>query len=105
LNPCPGPGYTNPITRNAVYGPAYIETDFNLRRNFTIPWHAVRLEMRGEAFNVFNTPNLANPYASLPLNTTSQANAGAGTILATTGKNGFAGTNGRRIQIALVLHY
>jgi hypothetical protein len=105
FNITPGLGYTNPISRNALYGPAFLETDFSLRRTITLPYNGVRFEMRGDAFNVFNTPNLANPYARLSGNASTAANEQPGVILATVGKNGFAGTNGRRIQIALIIHY
>jgi hypothetical protein len=114
LNPIPGygcidaasgHGCLNPISRNALYGPAFIETDFNLRRTVAIPYRGMEFEMRIEAFNVFNTPNLANPIISLSGSTTTAANLSAGQIVATVGKNGAVGTNGRRGQISLILHY
>jgi hypothetical protein len=105
LNPCPGLGYTGAISRNSLYGPAFIETDFNLRREFDLNERGTRLELRADAFNVFNTPNLANPLISLALNTAASANINAGQIISTVGKNASLGSNGRHLQLVVILHY
>ena len=105
LNPCPGLGYTGAISRNSLYGPAFIEPDFNIRREFNLPFRESRLEFRADAFNVFNTPNLGMPIISLALNTSAAANLNAGQIITTTGKNASLGSNGRHMQLALIFHY
>lgn len=106
LDPCPGYGNVRPpITRNSLYGPAFIEPDFNLRRQFALPERGMRLELRADAYNVFNTPNLANPIISLALNAATAANLNAGQIISTVGKNASLGSNGRHLQLVLILHY
>jgi hypothetical protein len=105
LNPCPGLGYTGAIGRNSLYGPAFIETDFNLRRQIDLNERGMRLEFRADAFNVFNTPNLANPLLSLALNPAASANLNAGQIISTVGKNASLGSNGRHLQMVVIFHY
>jgi hypothetical protein len=104
FNPTPVYGYNNPTSRNSLYGPAFIETDFNLRRLVTVR-EGKTLEFRADAYNVFNTPNLANPIISLATNAASAANLNAGQIIATLGKNGSLGSNGRHLQLAVVFRY
>lgn len=98
-------GTKSTVTRNSLYGPAFIESDFSLRRSIKLGIHGMQLVMRADAFNVFNTPNLANPVTSISNNAAVAASLDHGEILATTGKNGVVGTNGRRVQIAFVLQY
>jgi len=99
-------GYTNGVSRNFLYGPAFIESDFSLRRSINLKVEGMKLQMRVDAFNVFNTPNLANPNATIPSTASSYVTGTAhGAILATTGNNGSVGTNGRRIQLAFILRY
>jgi hypothetical protein len=105
FNPTPTYGYTNPTSRNSLYGPAFLETDFNLRRQISLGDSKRVLEFRADAYNVFNTPNLANPIISLATNAASAANLNAGQIIATLGKNGSLGSNGRHLQLAFILRY
>jgi hypothetical protein len=75
-------------------------------RIFTIPERrGMTLEFKADAFNVFNTPNLANPSAQLSNSATNQLIGNFGKILSTVGTNGNVGTNGRRMQLSLVLRY
>ena len=90
------------IGRNSLYGPAFLETDMNIRRDIPLPERGMRMELRADAFNIWNTPNLAQPYSTLAQ--TPSGNS-PGNILSTTGKNGVAVTNGRRVQLAFILHY
>ena len=62
-----GPGWTitPPLTgqfgnmgRNIVYGPGYLDLDFSLSKMFTFG-ERVKLELRGEFFNILNHPNFA----------------------------------------------
>jgi len=99
------PGYTNGISRNSLYGPAFIESDFTLRRTIAIPYRGMKFEMRGEAFNVFNTPNLGPPTAAISSGASTTQTTDHGEIVSTVGKNSTAGTNGRRVQIALELTF
>jgi hypothetical protein len=108
LNTPVAPNYTNGIARNFLYGPAFIESDWGVRRTINFPWEGKRLEIRAEAFNVFNTPNLANPTGTISAGSSVGAPTGSGNhaeITSTAGKNGTVGTNGRRVQLAFVFYY
>lgn len=106
LNPCPGLGYTGAISRNALYGPAFIETDMNLRKQIPLRLtSASLLDLRLEAFNVFNTPNLGPPGLSNSDVASTSGNNAAGQIITTVGKNPFSNSNGRRVQLVMVFHY
>ena len=56
-------GTFSPVKRNSFVGPGYIQTDMNIGRQFPLSGirEGMRLVFRADAFNVFNTPNLANP--------------------------------------------
>jgi hypothetical protein len=55
------PAYTfGNAGRNSVYGPGLQKTDVALQRDFRLVG-ATRLEIRAEAFNVFNRTNLGTP--------------------------------------------
>lgn len=97
-------GYTNAVSRNSLYGPAFINTTFSVRRSVDLKYRGARAELRADAFNVFNTPNLANPIASVNGSGTSTA-LDNGRIVATVGTNGTVGTNARRVQIAFLIFY
>ena len=47
------------LARNAVIGPAFFNTDLSLIKKTQVG--GATLELRAEAFNVFNHPNLGNP--------------------------------------------
>ena len=53
--------------RNTLIGPGIVSTDLSVQRNFSLPYvsERSRLEFRGEAFNLFNTPQFGTPNASL----------------------------------------
>jgi hypothetical protein len=88
----------------------------------------MRLLFKAEAFNVFNTPNLAQPQATfsctstqlgggpcLPTNLSGGASATTpptlsatstfGQILSTFGNNGNTSTNGRRMQFSMTVYF
>ena len=50
-------------SRNPARGPAYRDLDFALARHINLPGEA-GLEFRGEIFNIFNTPEFAQPNGS-----------------------------------------
>jgi hypothetical protein len=52
------------LERNALRGFGVSQLDFALRREFHIT-EAVRLQLRAEAFNIFNRPTFADPISSL----------------------------------------
>jgi hypothetical protein len=96
----PDYGHTGNVGRNSLYGPAYQQINFSLRRDLSFS-EGVIGELRADAFNVFNTPNLALPQASF----SASSAIGVGQILNTVGTNGAATTNGRRVQLAFILRY
>ncbi len=97
------PVYGN-VPRNYFVGPAFINTNFAVRRRFNIPPGRGRtLDFRVDAFNVFNTPNLGTPGHSL--SGAAGKNSNFGVISATVGSNGAVGTNGRRLQISGTIRF
>jgi len=96
----PDYGHTGNIGRNSLYGPAYQQINFSVRRDLPFS-EAIKGEFRADAFNVFNTPNLGKPQSSF----SASSAIGVGQILNTVGTNGAATTNGRRIQLSFILHY
>ena len=72
--------------RNGYVGPAYLSTDFGLHKQFGLWSEGSRLELRGEAFNVFNQTNYAPP----------DGNVNSGTFGALTTINGAP----RQVQVA-----
>lgn len=91
--------------RNFLTGPAYISNNMALTRMFSLSQRrpGLTLNLRAEAFNVFNTPNLGQPYSALSGVTTKNTNWGV--ILSTVGDNGTVGTNGRRMQFSATLKF
>lgn len=89
----PPAGRVGNLGRNVFHGPHAINFDLSLFKNFAIT-EQQRVEFRAEMFNIFNTPQFANPSGNI----TAPANFGRslGTI---TTSSGFA-TN-RQIQFAL----
>ncbi|HEY7305046.1 MAG TPA: TonB-dependent receptor [Bryobacteraceae bacterium] len=73
--------------RNTILGPGFDNVDFGLHKNFPIH-EQVRLQFRGEFFNIFNHPNFAPP-------DTNYGDDTVGQILSTLGT--------REIQLALKL--
>lgn len=52
--------------RNVLTGPGFYSTDAAVSRDFTLPFNdRSRVEFRGEAFNLLNTPQLGNPNATV----------------------------------------
>jgi hypothetical protein len=98
-------GTLGDVGRNSLRGPAYIATNMAVGRIFPLPREGTTLEFKADAFNVFNTPNLANPFAQLSNSASNTAVSNFGRVLSTVGTNGNVGTNGRRMQLSLVLRY
>jgi hypothetical protein len=62
---CTGP--TNPmgnLSRNKYYGPSFKDIDFSIFKNFALTEH-VKLQLRGEIYNLFNRINLASGAGSV----------------------------------------
>jgi len=60
----PPPNTLGNIGRNAVRGPGFANFDVSLFRSFVVK-DQTRLEIRGEAFNITNTPHFANPIGNV----------------------------------------
>lgn len=67
--PAPAFGEQGNLGRNTYIGPGYINTDFNIVKNTTIPWfwqdEAAAFQFRAEFFNLFNNVNLQNPEGNM----------------------------------------
>jgi len=87
------------VGRNTIIGPAYINTQFSLTKNFSFARfrEGMRGQFRAEAFNVFNTINLGQPAATY---STSAAQA------STFGSINSSGANPNRvIQFGFILYF
>jgi hypothetical protein len=54
--------------RNAFRGPSYLNTDLSLFKNLPVPWlngRSARVQIRIEAFNLFNTAHLGTPQTAI----------------------------------------
>lgn len=57
----PGTRHFGNLGRNSLVGPHFRQFDFSIFKNTTIT-ERLKLELRFEAYNLFNHPNFANPY-------------------------------------------
>jgi len=120
----PTQGIFSPQQRNSFIGPGYITTDMNLGRDFPMQSlrEGMRLNVRVDFFDVFNTPNLAQPNSTFSCQSTnlngascvsipSNTNIGFsktstfGEITKTLGSASNSSATGRKAQIALTLYY
>jgi hypothetical protein len=85
----PGPNRFGNAGRNSLRGPGFINYDMSVVRNFRM-FERVRLELRGEAYNLTNTPRWGNP-------TNNVNNAAFGQILSASGE--------RELQVAMRLTF
>lgn len=103
--------FTSPATgtygnapRNFLTGPGFISNNLGVTRAFPLSHDSGKtLNFRAEAYNLFNTPNLGQPFSSLSGVTSKNTNWGV--ILATVGNNGAVGTNGRRLQFDATIRF
>jgi hypothetical protein len=94
FNPCafdnPPGGELGTANRAPLYGPRFVNTDFSVIKNFALS-ERMRLEFRGEIFNLFNHTQLGQPAADLN-------SAGFGAITSSV-------NNPRLVQFALKLNF
>ena len=86
---CTAYSATNPVActvggtqRNQFRGPGYFYDSVSLFKSFPL-WHEIPLEVRGDAFNLTNTPAFANPNSTLGSNLgkiTSTLGSGVGNV-------------------------
>jgi hypothetical protein len=84
----PGPNRFGDAGRNTIRGPHLSNYDFSLFRGFSIA-ERVKLEFRGEFYNLTNTPHFSNPNSNV-------SSASFGTITST-----LSGYGNRQVQTAL----
>jgi hypothetical protein len=58
------PGSNGNLGRGAIYGPGYRNYDMSLFKNFHVP-DRFNLQLRGEAYNLTNTPRFMNPVTNI----------------------------------------
>lgn len=110
--------YSN-VTRNAFKGPAFILPTFGLGRQFATPMvrEGSHLLFRAEAFNVFNTVNLAPPQTTFscasqstnapgqPINSCSSITTTFDQITSDVSTNSTYLSGGRVMQLSLTLYF
>jgi hypothetical protein len=123
----PSIGTFSSVPRNFLIGPAYLNTQMDIQRYFSLAKirEGMRLQFRADAFNVFNTPNLQNPKSQFSCTTTSiqtpgnalyglpcrnaavggSFNATFGVVQSTYGTNGNTSTNGRKMQFSTTVYF
>lgn len=103
----PATGTYGNAPRNYFIGPAFILPTFSVQRDIRFGAKNSKLfQLRADAINAFNTPNLNQPNTgSISGVAAKNLTAGFGQIQSTIGNNGVAGTNGRRIQLSGVLRF
>jgi hypothetical protein len=74
----PPTGRVGTSGRDQYYGPGLANYDFTLAKNFPLIGERVRLQLRGDFFNVFNHTNFSNPVSN-------QSSANFGKITSTVG--------------------
>lgn len=92
------PGTLGNEIRNSFYGPSLTNDDLAIVKNTKISEH-MNIQLRAEAFNIFNHPNFSNPNTSLYTGPTSP-NPNAGKITGTISAQGGLPSS-RQLQFAL----
>jgi hypothetical protein len=57
-------GQQGNVPRNSLYGPGFKDLDLSVFKDLSIT-ERVRTQLRGEAFNLTNTPAFTNPVSNL----------------------------------------
>jgi hypothetical protein len=58
-------GHVGNVGRGAIAGPGFWNYDFAVLRNIALTDSGVRIQFRGEFYNVFNHANLSTPFSEL----------------------------------------
>ena len=88
-------GYYGNVGRGVMLGPGLVNFDLAFVKNTAIT-ERLNLQLRAEAFNVFNNVNFSNPNTTIFADATGAYSPAAGLITNTVG-------TGRQIQFALKL--
>jgi hypothetical protein len=57
----PENGAFGDVPRNSLYGPGINVVNMSLSKTFSVPWEGVKIQIRGDAQNVFNHPSYGVP--------------------------------------------
>jgi len=57
----PADGTWGTVRRNSLYGPGINVFNMSMAKTFSLPWEGVKIELRGDAQNVFNHASLGTP--------------------------------------------
>jgi hypothetical protein len=115
----PTNGTYSAVRRNSFPGPAFILPTFGIGREFSVPRvrEGAHLLFRAEAFNVFNTVNLAPPNATFscssqsanlpgqPINSCASITTTFDQITSDVSTNSAYLSGGRVMQLSLTLYY
>jgi hypothetical protein len=93
----PAVGTFGNIHRDSLYGPGLVNTDLSVAKKFAL-LESVSLQLRADAFNLFNKANLGQPNSCIDCQ-----GSGAGLITSTIGSQD--GTSMRRLQFAVRLEF
>jgi hypothetical protein len=88
------------VGRHILSGPGMFALNGAVSRTLSFPESRVRIDLRGEAFNLTNTPQFSNPSTSLTSATYGIINS---TLSSGTGVNGTGG--GRAVQFAVKIFF
>jgi len=103
----PRAGRVGTSGRDQYYGPGLANYDFTLAKSFPLRPETLRVQLRGDFFNIFKHTNFSNPIAN-------QSNASFGQMTSTVGSSvatavgttaGLVGGGPRVIQLALRLSF
>ena len=87
------------LARNELTGPGTFGLNTSMSKTFTVR-ERIKIDVRGEAFNVTNTPQFSNPSNSITSSTFGQI---TGTRSSGTGVNGVGG--GRAAQVVVKVNF
>ncbi len=87
------------LGRNAFYGPGYVQDNVSVFKTYSL-FENYTLDLRADVMQLSNTPQFANPQASL---TSGQFGQITSVVGSGTGANGIGG--GRSMQLALILKF
>ncbi len=102
----PPTGRVGTSGRDQYYGPGLANYDFSMAKNFPFG-ERLRLQLRGDLFNIFNHTNFSNPVANQSSSSFGQITSTVGSSVATAVGTtaGLVGGGPRVVQFALRLNF
>jgi len=109
FNPCafaqPAAGELGNASRAPLSGPDFVNTDFSVIKQFTLPWENMGLNFRAEFFNLFNHAQFATPNANSSLGIPDFAGGGTTGVAPGFGTISSTVNNPRVVQFGLKLTF